>query len=171
MKRLKPDNNENKLTLKVCFLYGLYKQSLFIIATIGIILLTLFLQEISFNEDLKAHVINTLYLLSILFIIRIIYGLIYFKTITYILFRDRLVSKKGVFTNQFSFLELYRVKDYEVYQSFFMRLFHMMNLQLITSDKTDPILNLRGIPKSDVFNLIRKNVEEQRRIKGVREFD
>jgi hypothetical protein len=46
-----------------------------------------------------------------------------------------------------------------------------MNLQLITSDKTDPILNLKGIPKSDVFQLIRENVEEQRRIKGVREFD
>jgi membrane protein YdbS with pleckstrin-like domain len=87
------------------------------------------------------------------------------------LFKDRLVTKKGVFTNQFSFLELYRVKDYEVYQSFFMRLFNIMNLQLITSDKTDPILNLKGIPKSDVFQLIRENVEEQRRIKGVREFD
>jgi hypothetical protein len=52
-----------------------------------------------------------------------------------------------------------------------MRLFNIMNLQLITSDKTDPILNLKGIPKSDVFQLIRENVEEQRRIKGVREFD
>lgn len=171
MKRLKPDNNENKLTLKVCFLYGLYKQSLSIMATIGIILLTLFLQEISFNEELKAIVLNTLYLLCLLFIIRIIYGLIYFKTLKYILFRDRLVTKKGVFTNQLDFLELYRVKDYKVYQSFFMKLFNIINLQLITSDKTDPILNIRGIPKSNVFNLIRKNVEEQRRIKGVREFD
>ena len=171
MKRLKPDNNENKLTLKVCFLYGLYKQSLSIMATIGIILLTLFLQEISFNEELKAIVLNTLYLLCLLFIIRIIYGLIYFKTLKYILFRDRLVTKKGVFTNQLDFLELYRVKDYKVYQSFFMKLFNIINLQLITSDKTDPILNIRGIPKSNVFNLIRKNVEEQRKIKGVREFD
>jgi membrane protein YdbS with pleckstrin-like domain len=168
---LKTDNNENKLTLKVCFLYGLYKQSLSIIATIGIILLTFMLQKITFNEEQKAIVLNSLYLLCLLFIIRIIYGLIYFKTLKYILFKDRLVTKKGVFTNQFSFLELYRVTDYEVYQSFFMRLFNIMNLQLITSDKTDPILNLKGIPKSDVFQLIRENVEEQRRIKGVREFD
>ena len=85
------------------------------------------------------------------------------------MFKDCLVTKKGVFTNQFGFLELYRVKDSNVYQSFFLgRLFHIMHLQLITSDKTDPILNVKGIPKSDVFKLINENVEEQRRIKSVR---
>jgi hypothetical protein len=58
---------------------------------------------------------------------------------------------------------------FERLSEFFLgRLFHIMHLQLITSDKTDPILNVKGIPKSDVFKLINENVEEQRRIKSVR---
>jgi len=173
MEKLKKDTAEKKLVLRVSFLYGLYKQSLFIF----VIIILIFLSEIIIkhnhllNEKIENIIINTLYIFSGFLIIRIIYGLIYFKLIKYELFRDRLVVKEGVFTNRLNFLELYRVKDYAVYQSFFMKFFSMMNIQLITSDKTTPILNIKGIPKSEVFNLIREYVEEQRRIKGVREFD
>lgn len=129
------------------------------------------MEDYFLNQKLKTILIRSSTILNIFLIIRIIYGIIFFKRLEYILYKDHLVSKEGVFTNYLNFLELYRVKDYVVYQSFFMRLFNMMTIQLITSDRTTPTLSLKGIPKSDVFNLIRKNVEEQRRIKGVREFD
>lgn len=170
MKAIKK-NNEKKTSIKVCFLYGLYKQSLFMFLIIGIVILSQFLQHYFFNQKLKSVLINSSTILNIILTFRIIYGLIYFKTLKYVLYEDRLVSKEGVLTRHLNFLELYRVKDYSVYQSFFMRIFNMMTIQLITSDRTTPILNLKGIPKSDVFNIIRAYVEEQRRIKGVREFD
>lgn len=171
MKVLDQQNIEQKISIKVCFLYGLYKQFLFIFLVIVILISSKFLQDYFLNQKLKTFLINFSTILNIFLIIRIIYGIIYFKRLEYILYKDRLVIKEGVFTNSLNFLELYRVKDYTVYQSFFMRLFNMMTIQLITSDRTTPTLNLKGVPKSDVFNLIRESVEEQRRIKGVREFD
>lgn len=171
MKVLDQQNIEQKISIKVCFLYGLYKQFLFIFLVIGILISSKFLEDYFLNQKIKTFLISSLTILNIFLIIRIIYGVIYFKRLEYILYKDRLVIKEGVFTNSLNFLELYRVKDYTVYQSFFMKLFNMMTLQLITSDRTTPTLNLKGVPKSDVFNLIRENVEEQRRIKGVREFD
>jgi uncharacterized membrane protein YdbT with pleckstrin-like domain len=79
--------------------------------------------------------------------------------------------REGVFSLSKNFLELYRVKDYEVSQSFFMRIFNLMNVRLHTSDKTSPILDFTGIPKSDVTEIIRNWVEIERKRKGVREFD
>ena len=171
MKASNKNDLENKTSIKVCFLYGLYKQSLLVFLTIGVVILSQYLQHSFFNQKLKSVFINSSTILSIILTLRIIYGLIYFKMLRYDLYRDRLISKKGVFTYHLDFLELYRIKDYTVYQSFFMRVFNMMTIQLVTSDRTTPILNLKGIPKSDIFHLIRENVEEQRRIKGVREFD
>jgi uncharacterized membrane protein YdbT with pleckstrin-like domain len=164
---------EKKILLKVHFFYGLYKQFLFFF----IIIMLVFLSELIIKDNnllngkMENSIMNTLYIMNGLLVMRIVYGLIYFKLIKYELFKDRLVVKEGVFTNRINFLELYRVKDYSVYQSFFMRLFNMMSIQLITSDKSTPILYIKGIPKSEVFNLIREYVEDQRRLKGVREFD
>jgi membrane protein YdbS with pleckstrin-like domain len=164
--------DEKKITLKVHFFYALYKQLIFFF----IIIIIFFLPEIIkynnlLNEKIVNNIINTLYIINGLIMIKIAYGLIYYKLLKYELFKDCLIVKEGVFTNRINFLELYRVKDYSVYQSFFMKLFNMMSIQLITSDKSTPILNINGIPKSEVFNLIREYVEEQRIIKGVREFD
>lgn len=173
MEELNKKRLEKRLVLKVCFLYGLYKQSLFVFISVAIILLAKVLSNnnVLVDNDIEEIVINSLYIISGLFFIRMIYGILYFKLLRYELYKDRLATKEGVFTNRLDFLELYRVKDYRVYQSLFMRLFRMMNITLITSDKTNPVLHLKGIPKSNVFNLIRNNVEDQRRIKGVREFD
>ena len=164
---------EKKIVLKVNFFYGLYKQFVFFFL---IIILVFFSEIITnyndlINEKIENNIINTLWIINGFLLIRIVYGLIYFKLLKYELFQDRLILKEGVFTNRINFLELYRVKDYTVYQSFFMKLFSIMNIQLITSDKSTPILNINGIPKSEVFNLIREYVEKQRIIKGVREFD
>jgi len=164
--------DEKKITLKVHFFYALYKQLIFFF----IIIIIFFLPEIIkynnlLNEKIVNNIINTLYIINGLIMIKIAYGLIYYKLLKYELFKDCLIVKEGVFSNRINFLELYRVKDYSVYQSFFMKLFSMMSIQLITSDKSTPILNINGIPKSEVFNLIREYVEKQRIIKGVREFD
>lgn len=173
MQKLKTENSEKKITLRVSFVYGLYKQSVFFfIIIIAVFLSQRMIQNNFFeNSQLETIITNCLYFTSLFLILRIIYGLVYFKLLKYELYKDHIVTKEGVFVNRLNFLELYRVKDYSVYQSFFMKIFNIMNIQLITSDRTSPILNLKGIPKSNIFNQIRENVEEQRKIKGVREFD
>lgn len=150
-----------KIILRVSNIYGFYKQIPYIFLMILFMALAVFFTRFS----------SILILIACIFLIRAIYGIIYYRLIQIELFPDRLNVKKGVFTHNKSFLELYRVKDFGEKQSFFMRIFGLMTVTLETSDKSDPFLNLVGIPKSDIVEVIRGYVETQRKLKGVREFD
>lgn len=108
---------------------------------------------------------------SLLLVLMYIYKFLYIKSMFYKITREQIVSTRGVFTITTDNIELYRVKDFTVKRPFLMRIINTMNFSLITSDKTHPILDLIGIPKSNIDQVVRKLVEEQRRIKGVREFD
>lgn len=44
-----------------------------------------------------------------------------------------------------------------------MRLFSLMNVRLHTSDKTSPILDFTGIPKSNIVDIIRDWVGKERK--------
>ena len=150
-----------KQILKVSYIYGLYQQIRYIILIFITLALSYYLKEY----------FNIIILLSGVILLRIIYGIIYYKLIRIEIYEDRLSLKEGVFTSSVNFIELYRVKDYSSYQSFFMKVFGIMNATLYTSDKTTPILKLKGIPKSNIIDVIRLKVENQRKLKGVREFD
>lgn len=80
----------------------------------------------------------------------------------YTISSEVLKVKRGVFTKRIDSLELYRVKDYVVKQSFFMRLFNLMTVTLFTKDLTSEQLHLSGIPVSDLPDLIRKYVQQAR---------
>lgn len=108
---------------------------------------------------------------SLLLVLMYIYKFLYIKSMAYKITREQIVYTRGVFTITTDNIELYRVKDFTVKRPFLMRVIKAMNFYLITSDKTHPILDMIGIPKSNIDQVVRKLVEEQRRIKGVREFD
>ena len=94
------------------------------------------------------------------------------RTTTYTISQGRLVSSYGIFSKTVDELELYRVKDYRVTQSFFQRLFNLGAVELITSDKTDAVVSLHLIKDpTSIKDMIRNMVEELRDQKGVREFD
>jgi len=150
-----------KQILKVSYIYGLYQQIRYIILIFITLALSYYLKEY----------FNIIILLSGVILLRIIYGIIYYKLIRIEIYKDHLSLKEGVFTSSVNFIELYRVKDYSSYQSFFMKVFGIMNVTLYTSDKTTPILKLKGISKSNIIDVIRLKVENQRKLKGVREFD
>ena len=150
-----------KQILKVSYIYGLYQQIRYIILIFITLALSYYLKEY----------FNIIILLSGVILLRIIYGIIYYKLIRIEIYKDHLSLKEGVFTSSVNFIELYRVKDYSSYQSFFMKVFGIMNVTLYTSDKTTPILKLKGISKSNIIDVIRLKVENQRILKGVREFD
>lgn len=150
-----------KINLKVALIYGIYKQVLYILLFIATIVLSFIFKEYA----------NIIRLISLFFVFRVVYGILYYRLILIEIWEDRLSLREGVFTYSKNFVELYRVKDYSEYQSLFMRIFGVMNITLHTSDKTSPVLKLNGVPKSNIVDVIRVAVERQRKLKGVREFD
>ncbi len=94
------------------------------------------------------------------------------RTTTYAISQGRLISSRGILSKTVDELELYRVKDYRVTQSFFQRIFNVGTVELVTSDKTHAITMLKLI-KDPVAtkDMIREKVEGLRSEKMVREFD
>lgn len=164
-----------KIILKVSTIYGIYKQTLYIFFLFLFVFISFyFLKEdniLSKYPNISKLLPLVFGSLSVIFLLRIIYGVMYHKLIGIELYEDRIILRKGVFSRKRDYLELYRVKDFNEYQSFFMRIFKIMNVTLETSDKSDPLLHLYGIPKSNILDIIRDLTEKQRKIKGVREFD
>lgn len=90
----------------------------------------------------------------------------------YELTTQRLRTRSGVFNKQMDELELYRVRDYKLEQPFFLRLLSLSSVILQTSDRSNPVLMLRAIPRGDSLReQMRTYVEEARMRRGVREVD
>lgn len=92
------------------------------------------------------------------------------KSRIYTLTNERLLIEDGVFTKTQETLELYRVRDLQVIEPFWQRLFGLQNIHLLATDLTTESLLLDYIPTSlNLRDQFRQYVEECRRRKGVRE--
>lgn len=90
----------------------------------------------------------------------------------YELTTQRLRTRTGVLNKHFDELELYRVRDYKLEQPFLQRMFSLSTVILTTSDKSNPLLVLKAVPRGDVLReQMRTHVEEARMRRGVREID
>lgn len=67
----------------------------------------------------------------------------------YELTTERLKTRSGIFSKTTHELELYRVKDIMFEQPFFLRLFGLGNVVLMTTDASTPTLTLRAIPDAE----------------------
>lgn len=84
-------------------------------------------------------------------------------SINYIINNETIVVRTGIISRNFNSLELYRVKDYITNQSVIMRVFNVMTITLMTTDETNPVLKLEGIPFSNIDETIRDLVQQNRR--------
>lgn len=94
------------------------------------------------------------------------------KCRVYELTSQRLRLYEGVLNRKIDEIELYRVKDTNIEQPFFLRMFGLGILNLETSDRSHPKVALEAI--SDVARVrehVRKHVELLRDQKRVREVD
>lgn len=92
------------------------------------------------------------------------------KTTVYRLTSQRLISEKGILNRREDSLELYRVKDCQIYKPLFLRIFHLGNITLLTSDETTPVFLMHGIPEVNrVQDMIRNHSEERRRVTHTRD--
>lgn len=75
----------------------------------------------------------------------------------------------GVFSKKTEELELYRVKDTKFYQPFFLRIFGLGNVVIMSSDTTTPISSIPAIKNAqNLREQIRQLVEDRREQKQVR---
>jgi uncharacterized membrane protein YdbT with pleckstrin-like domain len=90
----------------------------------------------------------------------------------YTMSADKIYIKSGVLSSEIESIEMYRVKDQTVIKPFYLRIFSLRNLILVTSDPTSPTVKFQAI--SDVETLL-ENVQKYtlaaRKLHGVREFD
>ncbi len=90
----------------------------------------------------------------------------------YTLTTERLRITAGVLSKRTDDLELYRVKDHALEQPLLLRMLGLGNIQLMTSDVSNPQVVLPAIRNpSAVRDLIRQHVESRRTARHVRELD
>jgi hypothetical protein len=89
----------------------------------------------------------------------------------YSLTTERLIIRSGVLNKSTETLELYRVRDLQINEPFWLRLWGLNNIHLCTTDTTTPEVILDYISsETDLGNIFRKQIEFSRQKKGVREF-
>src|SRR5207302_6572017 len=85
---------------------------------------------------------------------------------------ERVGLSRGVLTKRTDSIELYRVKDTTLIEPFFLRMFGLADIVLLSSDRTAPLLVLHAVPNGmSLREQIRGNVERLRVQKSVREVD
>ena len=88
----------------------------------------------------------------------------------YLYFKNKL--KLPICNKNSDYIELYRIRDYRLSEPFFLRIFGLCNVTLVTSDKTYAEFPIKAIPANDNFiDIIRPHVEKARQYRNVREVD
>ena len=85
---------------------------------------------------------------------------------------QRIIITRGVLTRRTDQLELYRAKDVALLEPFWLRLFKLGHIDLVTSDPTTPQLRLQAVPNPAALReQLRNAIESLRVSKGIRELD
>jgi len=94
------------------------------------------------------------------------------KTTVYEITTERLKTRSGVLSVTEDELELFRVKDFRIDRPFWLRMFGLSNLVLVTSDETTPIVVVCAIrDASKLREILRTHTQRLRQARGVREID
>jgi len=94
------------------------------------------------------------------------------KTHVYRLTTERLLTTDGVFSKTTDSMELYRVKDFRVRQSFLEGLFGLESIELLSTDLETPDVVIDYVPKSlQLLDKIRQHVETCRVQKQTRDIE
>ena len=147
--------------LKPTFLFAILKSGPILLISATLI----------YVSDYFAHYAYMVLLASFIPFILFSYNVLFITSKRYTIKNEQLTYKRGVLSITEDYLELYRVKDFKVVRTFFMRIIGVMAVTLETSDKSDPIMRIEGIEKSTIIEDFRNLTELNRRARGVREFD
>ncbi len=99
------------------------------------------------------------------------YRFAYVLRVRYIITPGIIRIQRGIFFRKIDQVELWRVKDYVITQSFLLQIFCLMHLTLKGTDPENPVIWLRGIPYSDIVDTLRERVNEARQHNRVYELN
>jgi len=143
------NNSATDIQLKPSPIFAFFKITPFVICAIGF-------------TWLANRYFPMLIWLSVFSMLLAIYRYIFIRRVIYLVTPQYIRITKGIFFKQIDTVELFRVKDYIITEPFLMQIFKLMDLHLKTTDPENPILWLRGIPQSDIIDIIRERVLESR---------
>jgi uncharacterized membrane protein YdbT with pleckstrin-like domain len=86
------------------------------------------------------------------------YRLLYIRSFQYLVTTEYIRMTRGLFFKRVDQLEMFRVKDYIITQSFILQLFKLMYLTLKSTDPENPVIQFQGIPESTITDTIRDRV-------------
>ena len=96
------------------------------------------------------------------------WGFIKVASVSYRVDTLRVEVERGILRKRIDNLELWRVKDIQFRQSLVQRMLGVGNVTLVTSDATNPSVELRGIPRPrEIYDSLRDAVDAVRRGRGV----
>lgn len=143
------NNSEADITLKPSPIFALLKTAPLILLAIT-------------ATTLACKYLPALILLSIISMLFAIYRYIFIRRAIYLVKPEYIRITTGIFLKRIDTVELFRVKDYTIIEPLLLQLFKLMDLQLKTTDPETPNLWLRGIPQSDIIDILRQRVLQAR---------
>lgn len=111
---------------------------------------------------LAARYFPALVWVSIAIMLFVWYRYIFIRRTLYEITPEVIRFSRGVFFRRTDMIEMYRIKDYILTRPFIFQIFGIMDLTLKTTDPENPFVWLRGIPVSDLVDVIREHVQETR---------
>jgi membrane protein YdbS with pleckstrin-like domain len=92
--------------------------------------------------------------------------------VEYVVTTQRVRVISGIFSKDIQEIELFRVKDTMAHQSFFLRLFGLGTITILSGDERHPRIVLSGVPQAvELREKLRQEVMTLRQRFGVREVD
>lgn len=95
---------------------------------------------------------------------------VYISTTKYILTPERLTIEKGFLSKSVSNLELWRVTDIQIKQTITQKSFGACFVQLITTDISDPVINIDGLPYAkgrELYDILSEYVNDSIKHGGI----
>jgi membrane protein YdbS with pleckstrin-like domain len=97
---------------------------------------------------------------------------LHLRAVEYVVTTQRVRVVSGIFSKDIQEIELFRVKDTMAHQSFFLRLFGLGTITVLSGDERHPRLVLSGVPRAvELREKLREEVMTLRQRFGVREVD
>ena len=83
---------------------------------------------------------------------------------------ETLCRIKGIFSKQTDYIEMYRITDYKENQSFLQRIMGVKTVTVYSTDRSDDVTDITGVPADmNLIGIIRDNVEKCRKEKRIYE--
>lgn len=107
---------------------------------------------------------------SLVLALTIVTRYISLTAVSWIVNEDTICRVQGYFSKKTDYVELYRVVDYQESQTFLQKIMKVKTVTVVSTDKTDALMEIYGIRESlDLVKIIRERVEKCKHDKRIYE--